>query len=84
MDIIITLSDAEIEALETERIDPAETLDVIIRRQFSPLVDRLLANKLRDLQTFYDSLPQSQKIPAIADLEALKAQRIAAMNPPTP
>ena len=80
MDITLILSDAEVEALESERIDIKEPVEVIIRRQFAPLVDRLLTQKLRDLQTFYDALPVDQKIKAIADLETLAAATRSAMT----
>jgi hypothetical protein len=76
MDLTITLSDTEVEALQLEMLTPDETLEQVVHRQISPIVGRLVSMKFTDLISYYTSQDIIAKSEIISDLEALRTARL--------
>lgn len=71
MDITLTLTSDEVEALQSEQ-QPDEQLADVIKRLIGPLVARNVANKFKTLLARFDSVPVEKQAQVIAVLESLQ------------
>jgi hypothetical protein len=70
MDITLTLSSDEVDALQSEA-QPGEQSADVIHRLISPLVARNVATKFKTLLARFESVPVEKQAQVIAVLESL-------------